>query len=247
MNPPANLERLFPDYSADLEGECLFMYSDTKRLVTCSVGIMISPVQRALALEWWIGDRRATEQEVVNDWEAIDSRARKMSDSDLKKWSARMQAPLTSIRLRKDYSDKLLVNRLRANYAYVVKNLLPELPLAPVDAQMGTMSLAWGVGAGFDRTNPPRLAFIEAAKRGEWLAAGAGARMREDNNKGIIPRNRHQDLMFANAATVVRRGLDPKALWWPNRCPIDDSLRTLAIKALDLGLAKTSVPPKPEE
>jgi len=246
MQLAKNIEHLFPGYTKDLEGEFLSIYSDTKRLLTTSAGVLIDPLPRCLALEWWLGDRRATEQEIVNDWNAIKSRALKMTDEDLKKWTAKMQAPLTSVRLKDDYNEQLIINRLRANYTYVVTHLLPDLPSAPADAILGTMSLAWGVGAGFDKTTPPRTAFIEAARSGDWLAAGAAARMREDNNKGVVPRNRHQDLMFANAATVARRGLDPAALWWPNKCPTEDSLKTLAIKALDLGLAKASLPPEKE-
>lgn len=246
MQLAANIEHLFPGYTKELEGEFLCIYTDTKRLLTTSAGVLIDPLPRALSLEWWLGGRRATEQEVVNDWNAIKSRALKLTDEDLKKWPAKMQAPLTSVRLKSDYNERLIINRLRANYTYVVTHLLPDLPGAPADAIMATMSLAWGVGAAFDQTKPPRLAFIEAMRKGEWLAAGAAARMREDNNRGVIPRNKHQDLMFSNAATVTRRGLEPKALWWPNKCPTEDSLKTLAIKALDLGIAKASLPPEEE-
>lgn len=247
MKLPANIEHLFPSFTQDLEGLFLSPYSDVKRLITTSTGILIDPIERAFKLEWWIGDRRATDEEVANDWNELKRRALRMSDADLKKWTARMQAPLTSIRLRQDYNDRLTLNRLRGNYAYVVEHLLPDLPNAPADAILGTMSLAWAVGAGFDRTTPPRLAFIQAARAGEWLAAGAAARLREENNAGVIPRNVHQVLCFANAATVARRGLDRAALWWPNKCPVDDSLHTLAVKAVELGIAKTSMPPRDGE
>lgn len=237
---------LFPQYTVALEGSFANLYSDVKRLVTSGQGILCDPIERALALEWWISGRRATEQEVRNDWHAIKSRAVAMGDEDLQRWTAKTQAPLTSVRLQQDYMDALIIRRLQGNFDYVVKHLIPNIVDAPADAQLGAMSLAWAVGAGFDKTKPPRLAFIEAAKAGEWLAAGAAARLRETGNKGVVERNRHQDVCFANAATVVRRGLDPKALWWPNKCPAEDSLKTLAVKALDLGLAKASFPPEKE-
>lgn len=239
---------LFPQFTVGLEGCFSNLYSDVKRLVTTGQGILCDPIERAFSLEWWISGRRATEQEVRNDWNAIKSRALAMSDDDLQRWTATAQAPLTSVRLKQDYLDALILKRLRGNFDYIVKNLIPGLADAPADAQLGTMSLAWAIGAGFDRANPPRPEFIAAARAGNWVAAAAAARLREAGNKGVIERNRQQDICFANAAASAKRGLDPAALWWPNKCPTEDSLKTLAVKALDLGIAKASnVPPCDDE
>jgi len=41
--------------------------------------------------------------------------------------------------------------------------------------------------------------------------------------------------------------LDPAALWWPNVAPREDTLHTLAVKALDLGIARDSVAAPPED
>lgn len=237
---------LFPQYTVGLESSCAFMYSDVKRLVTAAQGILCDPLGLALKLEWHIGDRRATETEVANDWQAIKSRALRMSADQLQQWTARRQAPLTSCRLKQEYIDALTIKRLRGNYEYLKKNLIPNIDEAPADAQMGLMSAAWAIGAGFDRTKPPRLELIAAARAGDWAAAEPAAHLTEAGNSGVVERNRHQERMFANAATVMARGLDRDALWWPNRCPTEDSLKTLAIKALDLGIAKASVPPREE-
>lgn len=241
-----SVETLFPQYTVGLEGNCTFMYADVKRLVSAAQGILCDPLSLALKLEWHIGDRRATEVEVVNDWQAIKSRALKMTDEQLQQWTAKRQAPLTSCRLKQDFIDSLTIKRLRGNFEYLKRHLIPNIGDAPADAQMGLMSTAWAIGAGFDQTKPPRLELIAAAKSGDWLAAGAAARLREAGNKGVVDRNKHQDRMFANAAVVVARGLDRDALWWPNKCPTEDSLKTLAIKALDLGIAKASVLPDKE-
>ncbi len=144
----------------------------------------------------------------------------------------------------------MIIKKLRANFDYVEAHLIHGLSDAPADAILGCMSLAWAVGAGFDRTNPPRTEFVAAFNAGNWIVAGAHARLRESNNAGVIARNKHQDLCFQNAATVKARGLDPAALWWPNACPKDDTLHTLAVKALELGLAKDSIfagPPDDDE
>ncbi len=243
----ANVERIFTQYTEDLEACFMSLYSDVRRLVTTGRGFLVDPIDRALALEWWIGDRRATDREVIDDWHAIKDRALKMTDQEIQHWTGRMQAPLTNIRLKSDYVDKLTIKKLRANFDYVEAHLIHGLSDAPADAQLACMSLAWAVGAGFDRTNPPRTEFVAAFNASNWLTAGAHARLRESNNKGVIERNRRQDLCFQNAETVRARDLDPAALWWPNACPKEDTLRTLAVKAIALGIAKESISAGPPD
>src|SRR5882724_2530773 len=118
-----NIEHLFPQYSGDLEGVYLSVYADVRRLLSTGMGFLVDPVDRALALEWWIGDRRATDREVINDWHAIKDRALQMTDTQMQHWTAMMQAPLTSVRLRRDYVDQMTVKKLHANYDYVEAHL----------------------------------------------------------------------------------------------------------------------------
>ncbi len=243
-----NVEHIFPQFSS-IEGNFANPYSDVRRLITTGRGHLIDPIERALPLEWWIGDRRATEAEVRNDWHIIKDQALRMSDAKLQQWTAGEQAHLTSIRLRSEFIDALTLRQLRANYAYIEAHLMPGIGGFPADAQLGVMSLAWALGAGFDKVVPPRTEFVTACNGGNWIAAGAHARLREAGNAGVIVRNKQQDLCFSNAATVKARGLDPAALWWPNVCPKEDTLQTLAVKAVELGIAKDSVmaPPDDEE
>ena len=233
-----NVEHIFPQYSVALEGSYTSPYADVRRLISTGVGFLIDPLERALALEWWIGDRRATDAEVSNDWHELKDRASRMSDSEMQHWTAKVQAPLTSIRLKQSSLDALTIHKLRANYEYVRMHLIPGLDDAPADAQLAAMSLAWAVGAGFNKTDPPRTAFVAAFNDQDWLSAMVHARLRESGNAGVIGRNRNQDLCFQNAQTVKERGLDPAALWWPNVCPRSDTLHTLAVQALGLGIAR---------
>lgn len=224
-------------------------YSDVKRLITTGAGILIDPLGLCLSHEWWIGERRATLVEVAEDWNALKTRANAMTTAELLRWTASAQAPLTSIRLKADYAAALTLKRARLNFDYITKHLIPRLESAPADAQLGVLLLSWAVGAGFDKTNPPRTDFVDACNAEDWLLAAAHARLREAGNPGVVARNRHQDRCFANAATVKARGLDPAALWWPNVCPKDDTLKTVATKALELGIAKSSllVPPPDDD
>lgn len=236
---PKVIERMFYQYSYDLEGVYSCPYADVKRLVTTGMGHLIDPIERALRLPWRIGERAATEQEIRNDWETVRRMAFERTDEQMQKWTATQQAQYTSIRLRAPDIDALTERQLRANLNYVLK-LIPKLLEAPADAILGTMSLAWAVGAGFHITKPPRTQFILSANAGDWRAAAAGARLREAGNRGVIERNVRQALCFENAARVVERGLEHTALWWPNACPKEDSLHTLAVKALELGIAVDS-------
>lgn len=236
---PKNVERMFYQYSYDLEGVYSCPYADVKRLVTVGMGHLIDPIERALRLPWRIGDRPATEQEIRNDWETVRRMAFERTNEQMQKWTATQQAQYTSIRLRSTDIDALTERQLRANLNYAIK-LIPNLLEAPADAILATMSLAWAVGAGFHITNPPRTQFIRDANAGDWRAAANGARLREVGNRGVIERNKRQALCFENAARVVDRSLDRGALWWPNACPKEDSLHTLAIKAVELGLAADS-------
>jgi hypothetical protein len=242
-----NVEHIFPQYSLSLEGGFLSLYVDVRRLVSCGIGFLADPIDRALALEWWIGDRRAVDREVIDDWHALKDRALKMSDNDMQHWTATMQAPLTSVRLRQDYVDQLIIKKLHDNYDYIQAHLIPGLGAIPADALLAVMSLSWAVGAGFDKTNPPRTEFVTACNNSDWQMAKAHARLRETGNAGVIDRNKRQDLCFDNATTVAARGLDPAALWWPNACPKDDSLHTLAVKALELGIAHDSILSPPDD
>jgi hypothetical protein len=233
-----NVEHIFPQYSSELEGVFTSPYCDVRRLVSAGVGFLCDPIERCIVLDWWIGDRRATISEITNDWHALKDRALRMTDEQMQHWTAQMQAPLTSIRLKQEAIERLTIQKLHANYDYIEKHLIPSIGSAPADAQLGAMSLAWAVGAGFDMTNPPRTEFVKAFEAGDWQSAKAHARLRETGNRGVTDRNRRQELCFDNATTVVARGLDPAALWWPNACPKEDSLHTLAVHALELGIAR---------
>lgn len=194
----------FPGYSVRHEGSTLYIYADIKGLPTCSVGVLLQPVELALQLDWRIGDRAATQDEIRKDWETIKA----LGPGNR---TAKSQASLTKVRLTQAASDALVLRRLRANVAYIRK-FLPEWDDAPADAQLGTASLCWAVGAGLNKTRPT---FVAAFNARDWLACKVHARIRSDNNPGVIGRNRDQELCFDNAATVEEHKLDPSVLHWP--------------------------------
>jgi len=202
--------------------------------VTVSIGVLIDPIALAIDLPWMIGDRPATHAEIRDDWQALKSRP------ELRTWVAKKQAPLTSIRLTQDASDALVRHRLQLNVDYVRK-FLHNWDEAPADSQLATASLCWAVGAGLNKTRP---SFVEAFNAGDWFTCRQHSHIDETNNPGVIGRNRDQELCWSNATVVTARRLDPSWLWWPNRTPPDADLHTLALKAIELGIARTTKPPE---
>lgn len=205
MDVRAAAVEVFPRYSARHEGEFLSPYLDIRGLLTSSIGVLLDPIHLAIDLPWMIGDRRATRDEIREQWEALKAR------QDVKSWTAKRQASLTTIRLSQEASDALVRKRLDANIAYVRK-FLHNWDSAPSDAQLAAASLFWAIGAGVNKTRP---AFTAAFNAGDWLACKQHARIREDNNPGVVGRNRDQERCWDNAATVADHGLDPEVLHWP--------------------------------
>jgi GH24 family phage-related lysozyme (muramidase) len=194
----------FPTYSVRHEGATLHPYNDIRGLVTTSVGVLIDPIELALRLDWRIGERAATQAEIRDDWQAIKALGAGNR-------TAKSQAPLSSIRLSQSGSAALVRRRLGANVAYIRK-FLPNWDDAPADAQLGTASLCWAIGAGLNKTRPD---FVAAFNAGDWLACKQHAHIRDDNNPGVIDRNLQQERCFSNAAVVAEHNLDPAVLNWP--------------------------------
>jgi hypothetical protein len=199
---------VFRAFSERHEGRTRHPYADVRGLVTVSVGCLIHPVELALPLPWMIGDRGATETEIRRDWAAVAAVGRNNR-------VASSQAALSQIRLTDEGVDALLWRRLDANAQWLAKNLFPAFPTWPADAQLGVLSTAWAIGCDFRATKPPRPALIAALTARDWVAAKVHAKLREENNPGVVGRNRDQERCFDNAATVDQHQLDPSILHWP--------------------------------
>jgi GH24 family phage-related lysozyme (muramidase) len=98
-----------------------------------------------------------------------------------------------------------------------VKKAFPDWDNWPADAQLGALSMAWAVGAGFPRIFKRFTASVNA---GRWSAAAIECKIKEVSggvpNPGIIPRNRANALCFRNAAAAVDDDMPRETLVWPN-------------------------------
>src|SRR6185503_10062976 len=86
----------------------------------------------------------------------------------------------------------------------------------PADAQLGVLSLAWAVGAGFAPKWPK---FTAACLASDWAGARENCTLREEKNPGVIPRNQANRRLFANAFEITKQGLEPSRLYYPEPVP----------------------------
>lgn len=206
-----------------LEGAAIpYMYLDIKGLVTVGTGNLLEnpsgktnfPPERCLVLPWYLGDRPATRQEIIQDWQKVNN------TPSLAKMHHKYAAAHSRIRLRPEGLDTLLYYQLAEDYAFLKKNHFPELDSYCADAQLAILSLAWACGANWPAKFPKTKKAILAR---DWTFAAAEGVINSTGNPGVIPRNAINRRCFLNAYRVEKYELDPSVLYWPNEaaasCP----------------------------
>jgi hypothetical protein len=114
---------------------------------------------------------------------------------------------VTSLGLTDGAIDDLVRQRLDQNEGFL-KKTFADWDSWPADAQLGVLSMAWAMGAGFPAHFP---AFSAACKNGDWNLAAANCHINDAGNPGVRPRNDENVTLFKNAS-VVAGGLDPSNL-----------------------------------
>jgi hypothetical protein len=184
------------------------MYLDVLGLVTTAIGVLIDPVEYAIALPWHWRDKPdvpATAQEICDEWTRIKRNPK------LAQWGHRPAEGLTNLRLSDEAVEEVTLAKADQMVVQLEKRF-SEWDAWPADAQLGVLSMAWAMGPAFWRKFP---AFDAAARAQDWSAAGRACSISTKGNPGIIPRNRHNERLFRSAAYVVDQGLDRERLWWP--------------------------------
>lgn len=190
------------------------MYLDVKGLVTTGVGNLIDPVEAALRLPWKRAGEPASPDRVRQEWWALKGR------QELRLKHHKFAAAVTTVRLTEEDIDELVAQKLRANEIVLAKTF-PRWDAFPADAQLGILSMAWALGAGFPKTFKN---FARAVLAEDWKGAAESCAIRDglstpdksDDNPGVVPRNKANRLCFLNAAS----GGDPETLHWPNAAEI---------------------------
>lgn len=191
-----NVYDIFYDFNASIEGILRWMYLDANGSVRVGIGALIDSIPAALNLPFeydeWPGVE-ATPEEIRTEWQLVKLR------TDLALKGANAFWNLTRLRLSDDAIRTLTSENLLANEAYL-KQLFPEFEYWPADAQLGLLSMAWVLGAGFPKLWPH---FRQACLRQDWDAAAEHCQISQVGNLSVTPRNYANQMMFSCAARVV--------------------------------------------
>ncbi|MEU2244622.1 peptidoglycan-binding domain-containing protein [Streptomyces sp. NPDC018338] len=197
----ASVRNNFSAFSKRLEGRVNHMYLDSLLNVTIAVGNKIDPVADALALAS-LGapllrdsdNARASDAEITTEWTKVKG-----------------GSTATTLHLSEASIDALVAKRLQQNET-VLLTIFPGFDDWPADAQLGILSMAWGLGANALR--PPHFKELRAAIGArKWFKAARECNM---NGSGLLKRNAVNRGLFRNAAVSAEPpASDPAVLFLP--------------------------------
>jgi GH24 family phage-related lysozyme (muramidase) len=186
----------------------LWPYQDVLGLVTIGYGCLIEPEALAAAVAGWVGS--PSPGAVAAEWNKVNAFPKALHFNRYK--------DACSLRLTQDGVDALLQQRMQL-FEGTLRHYFPAWDSFPADAQLAIMAMSWACGAGFPRTFTTFAAFV--LKR-DWANAAKCAKIREEGNPGIHPRNLQVQLCLANAAAIDDGDQGTPALYWPG--PVRDAI-----------------------
>lgn len=216
------VRQIFPRWSAQWEGRKRFMYLDQARdangnlkpIVTTAVGNALLTVADAQRLPWLRPDgSRASATEIADAYAAVKGR------SDLALRGGGAFEHVTTLRLSEEAIDAIVDRELLSREA-TLKPHFPSFDLWPADAQLLLFSMAWALGVARLLNEFPK--FCGFMRTEKFRDARDEARIKEQGNPGIVPRNEANRRLAEHAAFVVDRGLDRAALLEDLHAPPDN-------------------------
>ena len=192
----------FPTFTAPLEGCVLWPYQDILGLVTIGYGCLIDPEALAAGVAGWEGDPSVSV--IAAEWNKCKAMPKALHFNRYRE--------ACSLRLTQDGVNALLRTRMQL-FEGTLRHYFPAWDSFPADAQLAIMAMAWACGPGFPRTFTNFSAFV--LKR-DWANAAKCAKIREEGNPGVHPRNVQVQLCLANAAAIDDGDQGTPALYWPS-------------------------------
>jgi GH24 family phage-related lysozyme (muramidase) len=203
----------FRSFNAKYEGTVKFMYVDVKNLVTIGVGNLIDPINIALGLPFKYNSKQGPKAGTPASRADIEAEWKKIKGAGLAKKGHTACEPLTKLELDEPTIAQLISDRLQSNVKILKSHrAFSKFEDWPADAQMGLLSMAWAMGAGF---GPKWPRFSAACDAQDFDQAAENCRMKEDGNPGLVPRNRANRTLFQNAAAVLAGSGDANTFYFP--------------------------------
>lgn len=208
------------DFNTPLEARLPYMYLDSKGYVTTGIGNLIdstklpltapTDAERSASLATvgrmtWLRNSdggSAGSDEIAAEWDTVKSRM------DLApRGGGHFAPPVTTLSIDDDEIDRIVFERLDQMEAFLKKRPpFADFDSWPADAQLGVLSMAWGMGPAF---NFPRFQGFAAVE--DWENAATECRFNPDTGT-ITQRNDLNQQCFLNAERVRKEQLDPDAL-----------------------------------
>lgn len=200
------------------------MYLDVRGLVSTGVGNLIDTTKGAVAptsaervashalaneYTWTVAaGGAASPDEVATAWDTVKARL------ELAKVGHLAFKELTTVHLDDAEIDRVVLMKLD-DFAESLKRRpeFGDFDDWPADAQLGTLSMAWGMGPRF---RFPKFQAAAAAR--DWNGAATECHF-TPNIGTIVKRNELDAEAFRNAARVESEGLDPETLLLPIGSP----------------------------
>ncbi|HEX6053726.1 MAG TPA: hypothetical protein VFZ21_30865 [Gemmatimonadaceae bacterium] len=184
------VRRLWLDLNHPLEGRIQWMYCDILGKVTTGVGNLIDSPEAAAKFGWTYQDGVvALREDIAKEWQLVKSG----------RLPAREAETITALRLQDAAIDNAVFRQLAENERDIIERW-GNWDKFPASAQMGILSMAWAMGSGFWRKFPK---FSRAVDLQAWDEAGRECLIRSTGNPGVVPRNRANANLFAQAHAAM--------------------------------------------
>jgi hypothetical protein len=205
-------------FNEPLESREHNMYLDVKGLVSTGIGNLIDATrtpltaptdqERAMSLamagelDWLNPDGlSASPDEVAAEWDMVKSRM------DLAPRGGGAFRDITTLRITDEEIDRFVLLKVDQFETFLKgRTEFADFDNWPADAQLGLLSMAWGMGPAFKF--PKFQAFVAA---GDFENAATECRFNPEIGT-IVKRNDLDQQCFRNAARVIAEGLDPEVL-----------------------------------
>lgn len=203
----ANIKGFLKQY----EGELNYLYPDTKGLPTTGTGNLIATPSEAMKFPWKLSNGSpASPQDIQNEYQSIKDHPERWPNGggNYKKFA--------TLFLDQSTLDKLFQQKLSQDESFIKSNIFQNWDSLPADAQMGIISMEWGLGSTLGAFEKFRQAiragnFEEAAAQSHITGwdkfFGSAKESRNDADKNL----------FLNAAEVVKSGANPEVLYYPGK------------------------------